>query len=451
MKTERVVTIRDRKIGEGMPKICVPIVGADEKEIRAQAERIRELPADMAEWRMDCFDGVDEPDSVRSVLGTLRAILPWTPLLATFRTRKEGGNRDITAEGYRKLCAAAAEGGCDLIDVELFAGSTLPWETDAVRDGDTFFRELVETAHRCGVKAVGSSHEFHRTPKEQEILFRLCRMQALGADIVKIAVMPQRPEDVDVLLGATIRMCREYAAVPVVTMAMGEEGTVSRINGELTGSAITFGSAGRASAPGQIPVRDLKRALEMIHEKETGRKQEDSRAAGRKKNLYLIGFMGTGKSSVSGELSKRLGYRELDTDEWIEQQQGTTIFAIFEQKGEACFREMETECLRSLGKLDGTIVSCGGGMAVRQENVALMKENGVVVLLTAEPETILERVRDDDSRPILRGNKTVPFIAQLMERRRAAYEAAADITVATDRKSVGEVAEEICARMEDFV
>lgn len=115
-----------------------------------------------------------------------------------------------------------------------------------------------------------------------------------------------------------------------------------------------------------------------------------------RKNILLIGFMGTGKSTVSARLKKELDMKEVDTDMLIEKRQGMTISDIFAKKGEEAFRNMETELLKELKSERNLIISCGGGMALRDENAAVMKEAGTVVWLTAEPETILERVKHDD-------------------------------------------------------
>lgn len=161
------------------------------------------------------------------------------------------------------------------------------------------------------------------------------------------------------------------------------------------------------------------------------------------KNIYLIGFMGAGKSSVARELGRRTGAGYLEMDRLIEEQQGMAITEIFARHGEPYFRDLETELLRSFGGEEGRIVSCGGGSILREENVALMRENGCIVFLAARPETIYERVKDSTNRPVLNGNMNVAYIGELMEKRRAFYEAAADRTVETDGRKVGEICDEI--------
>lgn len=160
-------------------------------------------------------------------------------------------------------------------------------------------------------------------------------------------------------------------------------------------------------------------------------------------NLFLIGFMGAGKSSVSAGLGRMLGREVVEMDERIAAQEGMSIPEIFAQKGEPYFRACETALLKSFAQGAPRIVSCGGGVPLREENVAAMRESGTVVLLTASPEVILERVKDSDERPLLQGHKDVPYIAALMEQRRPRYEAAADITVDTSRLNIEEVCRQV--------
>lgn len=157
------------------------------------------------------------------------------------------------------------------------------------------------------------------------------------------------------------------------------------------------------------------------------------------KTLFFIGFMGTGKTSVSAALGRMLGLPVMEMDDEIARQEGMNIPDIFARKGEAHFRQCETALLTGLAAENACLVSCGGGVAMRQENVDAMRRCGTVVLLTARPEVILARVRDSDERPLLQGRKNVADIAALMAQRRSAYEAAADITVDTSGLTIEEV------------
>lgn len=155
--------------------------------------------------------------------------------------------------------------------------------------------------------------------------------------------------------------------------------------------------------------------------------------------LFLIGFMGAGKTSVSQQLGKLLNRTVVEMDQCIAQEEGMSIPEIFAQKGEAYFRACETALLEGFSGRAPCVVSCGGGVPLREENVAAMRRSGQVVLLTARPEVILERVRDDHSRPLLEGHKDVAYIAALMEQRRPKYEAAADLVVDTSDKTIAEI------------
>ena len=163
-----------------------------------------------------------------------------------------------------------------------------------------------------------------------------------------------------------------------------------------------------------------------------------------KRHIYLIGFMGTGKSTVSRALHDSLSWDEIDMDKVIEQEQQMKITDIFAKYGEAHFRDLETGCLKSLSESTPAIISCGGGAVLRSENVEIMQKSGTIVLLTATPETVYNRVKHSTNRPVLNGNMNVEFIAQLMEKRREAYENASQVTVATDGKSPAQIAAEIC-------
>ena len=166
-------------------------------------------------------------------------------------------------------------------------------------------------------------------------------------------------------------------------------------------------------------------------------------------NIFLIGFMGAGKSTISDYLKNALAMDVVEMDQCIVERQGMSISDIFETYGEEYFRELETNLLIEMQSQSNVVVSCGGGVPMRERNVVEMKKNGRVVLLTAKPETILERVKDNHDRPLLENNKTVPFIADLMEKRRAKYEAAADIVIETDGKSELEICEEMIHRLRE--
>lgn len=247
------IKVRDIEIGAGAPKIIVPIVGITKEDILNEAKTFDSIPVDVVEWRVDWFEHVFEFDKVEDVLKELRTVLGNIPLLLTFRTKKEGGEKAIDTKDYKELNLRAAKTGyVDFIDVEIFTG-------------DDVVREIIDGAHAAGVRVIASNHDFFKTPAKSDIIYRLRKMQDMGADIPKIAVMPQSKRDVLTLLCATEEMVTDYADRPIITMSMAGTGVISRLCGEVFGSSMTFGAAKKASAPGQMGVNDLNTVLDLLH------------------------------------------------------------------------------------------------------------------------------------------------------------------------------------------
>lgn len=249
--------IRKLEIGKGKPKICIPLVSRSLKDLLKEAALLKQIPCDLAEWRADYFDGLEDPDALASALPTIQEALGQIPLLFTIRTRPEGGEIDLSPAAYLRCNQQALESGIPaMADAELTKGNTI-------------MQAMAEIAHGCGAALIGSRHDFHKTPSGAEIIESLCQMNTLGADISKYAVMPQTPRDVLTLLDATLTMKEKYPDIPVVTMSMGKLGGISRITGGIFGSCITFGAARTASAPGQLPARQLDEfltALQLLSE-----------------------------------------------------------------------------------------------------------------------------------------------------------------------------------------
>ena len=167
-------------------------------------------------------------------------------------------------------------------------------------------------------------------------------------------------------------------------------------------------------------------------------------------NIVLIGFMGAGKSTISDYLSTMFDMEIVEMDQVIAGREEMSIPDIFATYGEEYFRDLETSLLIEMQDRKNTVISCGGGAALRERNVEEMKKNGRVVLLTASPEVVYERVKDSNDRPVLNGRKNVEGIAELMEQRRGKYEAAADIVINTDHKTVLQVCEELVQRLQEI-
>ena len=169
------------------------------------------------------------------------------------------------------------------------------------------------------------------------------------------------------------------------------------------------------------------------------------------KNIVLIGFMGAGKSSLASYLAEQFNMRTVETDQEIVQREGISIPEIFEQYGEEYFRDRESEVIRDLGFDSQTVISAGGGAVLRDENVENMKESGVIVLLTATPKAILDRVKSSTERPLLNGKMNEDYIAALMEKRRARYEDVADLIIDTTDKTIPEVCAEMILKLPAIV
>lgn len=248
----KVIKVKDVTIGEGMPKICVSLIGQTMQQLKEEAAHLKALNVDIIEWRVDFFKSEDN-EMVIQALREIRKAIADIPLIFTFRSAKEGGERELETSSYFALNRAIAETGMvDIIDIELFQEKAS-------------IQEIVEFAHTQNVAVIISNHEFEHTPPKEEIIKRLIKAQSLGADLPKMAVMPKNVEDVITLLDATNTMKKQHANGPIITMAMAGTGSISRMAGELFGSDVTFAAAKRASAPGQIPVDQLKKVLEVLH------------------------------------------------------------------------------------------------------------------------------------------------------------------------------------------
>lgn len=165
-------------------------------------------------------------------------------------------------------------------------------------------------------------------------------------------------------------------------------------------------------------------------------------------NIYLIGFMGSGKTTVGLELSRRIGYAFIDVDQQIESVERKTIASIFQDEGEAAFRELESGYLKKISEHIHHVVSTGGGVILREQNVANMKQTGRIILLDVEPKTVVNRLGADQTRPLLQGADRYDKICSLMASRKASYQASADIRVVTDGFSVEDVVTRIIEHLE---
>lgn len=243
-------------IGEGLPKICVPVMGKDRKTLKEETEKARDAAPELVEWRADFFEELEKEEEMIKALKEIKGILGEIPLIFTIRTRSEGGQAELSKEEYEKYLFKAAESGwADLIDVEVF-------ETECSK-------KLIEALHKTGIKVIVSTHDFEKTEDMETLKKRFLDMDATGADILKMAVMPKRFEDTAALMQVTNEIAEEYTEKPLISMAMGNLGSISRIAGENFGSSVTFACVGAASAPGQFPIDDLRMMITALHKKNT--------------------------------------------------------------------------------------------------------------------------------------------------------------------------------------
>lgn len=249
---KKAVRINNMTIGEGMPKICVPVMGATLDELLAHTQRAVKTGPDFLEWRADSCPAIQEKGTAGKILSEIKKTAGPLPLLFTFRSAPEGGQRAVTPQEYERLNReAAGSGKADLIDVEVMM--------DGLDSG-----RLISEIHGEGCAVIASHHCFDETPEDGRLREIFEVLEQSGADILKLAVMPHSRQDVVRLINITQEMITASSR-PVITMSMGPLGTVTRISGESFGSCVTYASAGEASAPGQLPAREVRMIQEILH------------------------------------------------------------------------------------------------------------------------------------------------------------------------------------------
>jgi 3-dehydroquinate dehydratase-1 len=251
-QSKKQLQIRGVLIGGTHPLICLPLVAGTKEELIGQASILVELAPDLLEWRVDGFTGVEDVTKSLAALSELRSIIGEIPLIFTCRIDQEGGMRIISQEKRLELIVAAiASGHIDLVDIELCNGQEF---IDAVK---------MHTQARH-VALILSYHNFKETPDETFIYDKLLAAYEAGADIPKLAVMPKDYADVLTLFNATNRARNSAIEAPLVTMSMGVQGAVTRLAGGLFGSDITFAVGKASSAPGQIPIAEMRSGMAVL-------------------------------------------------------------------------------------------------------------------------------------------------------------------------------------------
>ena len=246
--------VNNTVIGKGVPKICVPIVGATAEEVLQDYQTAAAEGPDLIEWRADCLDDYKNENLLIDILHAMREGNSDVTILFTLRTEDEGGKAAVTDEEYQQLNQAVIRSGfADMIDVESSRAKKVK-------------EHLLQNAHLHSMPVIMSKHYFESTPDDQTLKEVVAQMAETSADIYKLAVMPKDNEDVVRLLLLTEWFTREYPHDPIVTVSMSGLGLISRISGEVSGSAITFASASKASAPGQIDFKEMKDMLDKVHQ-----------------------------------------------------------------------------------------------------------------------------------------------------------------------------------------
>jgi len=248
-----MVFIGNIALDNGIPKLCIPLTGRTVQELQQECRYIQEKPFDIIELRIDYLQDVESFAAIDEALKAIRQELPEAALLFTYRSFAEGGESKLSEKFYFQLAQHAIQSSqIDAIDLEYFQDQCQ-------------LINMITLAKQASVTVILSNHDFTKTPSYDEIVSRLIGMKQLGADVAKLACMPHSAKDVLTLLRATEEVKSRYPQEPLITMSMGSLGMISRISGELFGSALTFGSAKKASAPGQLEAEQLHKILHLLH------------------------------------------------------------------------------------------------------------------------------------------------------------------------------------------
>ena len=256
---DKVIDIRGRKLGGESPLICSPLVGRTHRRVVEEAASVAAKSPDVIEWRVDYFEGIGDTAAVLETGRALRSAVGDAPIIFTRRSIKEGGEPIGIgdADVVRLYDAVGASRLVDFIDFEM---GNDPEHVRAVR----------ESTRAHGARLILSYHNFAYTPGAQFLVQRFLEAERLGADVAKVAAMPRDRRDVLTLLAAT-EEADGKARIPLISMSMGPLGSVTRMIGGVFGSSLSFAVGEGSSAPGQMPIADLKVAYDVIRRARGGR------------------------------------------------------------------------------------------------------------------------------------------------------------------------------------
>lgn len=256
LQASHPLVVRGQVLGGPLPLVCIPLVGKNREVIAQEGRNISVIRPDIVELRIDAWDFVEDVEQSVAMISSIRDAAGALPIILTCRGHWEGGFKEVSDEAKFRIYERAVERGLvDFIDVELAYGEQKIGEVRRLLSGTSVF-------------LIVSSHDFKKTAAEEELRRVLTDQIRAGADVAKLAVMPQREEDVLTLLSATLAVRRAHPGVPLITMSMGGLGAVSRVVGGHYGSDLTFAVGSQASAPGQIPVDTLRQCLSVLYPKE---------------------------------------------------------------------------------------------------------------------------------------------------------------------------------------
>ena len=253
MNMTKPLMVNGQAVGGGKePLVCAPLVARTEEAALAELAAVVAKKPDLIEWRVDFFEGIGDAGRVVALAGKIKEGAAGVPIIFTRRSIREGGepigiSEEAVLAVYQAVCAARC---VDFVDYEL--------SSDPLH-----FQAALEAAHLGGAQLIASFHNFKQTPPAEELVAKFVAMEAAGADIAKIAVMPQAIEDVLTLLSATLEANRKIKPA-IISMSMGPFGSLSRLFGWMFGSSVSFAVGAKASAPGQVPIEDWRSVVEVL-------------------------------------------------------------------------------------------------------------------------------------------------------------------------------------------
>ena len=428
--------------------MIVALTGDSEKDFLRDAKKLVAHPFFSylygVEIRYDSLKKREE--KLGKFLGELREILGEKKLIFTIRTERQGGYFPYDKSYFQLNMMAMESGYPDYIDLEVELGS----------NGRQPFLDCHAMILQLGGKCIASYHDFQKTPSRAECREILTALASYGTDTIKLACMPRKEVDVLNLMLASREWKDKNPGKNLICMSMGEMGKSSRILGSLSGSRHSFVQAFSASAPGQFGIEEYME----LWQKMEGRK-----------NIALIGFMGSGKSTLGERLAEMLSVPLVELDRRLEEGFSMRISQYFKQFGEERFRREESRLLREVlteeqretsrnlqetviedakeklrpkGREMGIILSPGGGIVLREENRKLLQEHCFTIYLQLSPKAVLERLeKEAENRPVLQNKLDIHSIEKIMEERESLYQACADGVLSVEGKTVETCLEEV--------